>query len=116
MQQGQLAQALLQLICCDDPAFLSLAKNGSAREHRGWIGFSEDDVGNRRRRKFRRGSLHANALRTTRSTVAILCDEAALLSLAKNGSAREQDSRAWSICHGRHCQKRNRRRERRSHC
>src|SRR5882724_13573546 len=64
----------------------------------------------------RRGSLHANALRTTRSTVAILCDEAALLSLAKNGSAREQDSRAWSICHGRHCQKRNRRRERRSHC
>src|SRR6266436_5254201 len=27
-----LAQAPLQLICCDDPAFLSLPENGSARE------------------------------------------------------------------------------------
>ena len=29
---------------CDDAALLPLAKNGSARERHGWIGFSEDDA------------------------------------------------------------------------
>src|SRR5437870_8375118 len=32
-----------------------IAENGSARKHHGWIGFSEDDVGNRRRRKYQAG-------------------------------------------------------------
>src|SRR5436190_6112026 len=104
-----------------------IAENESAREHHGWIGWkarpllrirygSEDDIGNRRRRRYQAGKPHANALRTTRSTLAILCDEAALLPLGQNGSAGEQNSRARSICHRRHCQKRNRRRERRAHC
>jgi len=55
--------------------------------NRRWIGFSEDDVGNRRRREYQTGKPHANALRTTRSILAILRDDAALLSLAENRSA-----------------------------
>ena len=59
-----------------------------------WIGFSEDDVGagapSRRQLTARgRAVSIANALRTTRSTVAILCDEAALVPLAENRGARE---------------------------
>src|SRR5438034_10518753 len=32
----RLAQAPLQLFCCDDAAFVSLAENGSAREQNSW--------------------------------------------------------------------------------
>ena len=73
----------------DDAAFLSLAENGGAREHDGWIGFSEDDVGNRRRHRYQAGKPHANALRTTRSTLPILRDDTALVPLAENRSAGE---------------------------
>src|ERR1700757_795281 len=76
---------------------------------------SEDDVSNRRKRKHRAGR-PANALRTTRSTLAILRNDAALLSLSQNESAREQNPRTRSICHCRHYQKRNCRRQRRAHC
>jgi hypothetical protein len=64
-------------------------QDGSAREHHGWIGFSEGDVGNRRRRKYQAGKPHANALRTTRSTLAILRDDTAFIPLSESGSARE---------------------------
>ena len=55
---------------------------------------SEDDVGAgapSRRRPTARGRAVsiANALRTTRSTLAILRDDAAFVPLAENGSARE---------------------------
>src|SRR5438132_2449034 len=58
---------------------------------------------------------NGKALGTSASTIN-LCDDAVLLPLAENGSAREQNSWARSVCDRRHCQKRNRRRERRSHC
>jgi|ERR1044071_9812825 len=32
----RLAQAALQLICCDDALFLSLGEDGGAQEHRRW--------------------------------------------------------------------------------
>src|SRR4029077_11552946 len=73
----------------DDAAFLSLAENRGAREYKRWIGFSQDDVGNRRRRKYQAGKPHANALRTTRSTLAILRDDTVFIPLAENGSTRE---------------------------
>src|SRR4029077_20494855 len=61
--------------------------------NRRWIGFSQDDVNNRRRRRYQAGkpsgSCRTNALRTTRSTLAILRDDAAFLSLAENRGARE---------------------------
>jgi hypothetical protein len=38
---------------------------------------------------YQAGKPHANALRTTRSSVAILSDDAAFLSLAENRGAKE---------------------------
>ncbi len=52
-----------------------------------------------------------------RASLQLFCyDDAALLPLAKNGSAREQDSWARSVCDCRYRRRRNRRGERGSHC
>jgi hypothetical protein len=66
--------------------------------NRRWIGWkarpllrirygSEDDVGNRQTRRYQAGKPHSNGLRTKRSTLAILRDDVAFLSVAENGSA-----------------------------
>src|SRR5712672_2702300 len=52
--------------------FPASCRKRRAQEHKWWIGFSEDHVGNRRRRRYQAAKPHANALRATRSTLAIL--------------------------------------------
>src|ERR1043166_596439 len=51
-----------------------------------------------------------------RTPLLIYRDDAAFLPLAKNGSAREQNSWARFVCAGRYRRRRNRRGERGSHC
>ena len=73
---------------------LPLSKNENVQEHHKWIGFLEDEVGvgapSRRGSTARGRAISiANALRTTRSTLAILRDDTAFVPLSKNGSTRE---------------------------
>jgi|KBSMisStaDraftv2_1062788.scaffolds.fasta_scaffold48066_5 hypothetical protein len=73
---------------------LPLSKNENVQEHHKWIGFLEDEVGvgapSRRGLTARGRAISiANALRTTRSTLAILRHDTAFVPLSKNGSTRE---------------------------
>ena len=52
------------------------------------------------------GANSPNALRTTRSTLFTLRDDAAFLSLSENASAREQNPWTRPVCYNRDCQKR----------
>jgi hypothetical protein len=79
----RLAQVPLQLFCYHDSALLPLAENGGTRERHRWIDFSEDDINNRRGRRYQAGKPHANPLRTTRSTLAILRDDIPFVPLPK---------------------------------
>jgi hypothetical protein len=88
-QQQALGTRALRLICFDGSAFLPFAENGRRKSIKGGSASPKTMVTIAEGADIQPGQPHANALRTTRSTLAILRDDAAFLSLAENRGARE---------------------------